>query len=180
MSAVPSFYATPERVADLVRVCAGLYGTPFFPNSEAPGEDGGMDCVHLLNYVHRTCGALGPVQIPRQVMDAGQHSPHSKLIEAFETWPELKARFVCVWQQTQEGGPIIAPAELVPGDVLCFRAGLAPHHGALLLPDGWIFHTLAGVGAHRYQLRAAVRGWRILGELAAVYRPLPLAADAAP
>jgi cell wall-associated NlpC family hydrolase len=161
----PTWFNSPERIQKLTTLCAELEGTPFFANSEAPGRDGGMDCVHALNYVFRTLGVIGPLAIPEQTMDHGAHAEHSRLIEAFETWPELRARFVAL--------PDCSPANLLPGDVLCFTAGKVPHHGGLMGEHGHFWHTLEGHGWHRMQLGAAVRGWKILGALARAYRPLP-------
>lgn len=173
---IPTYYDSPEKLARLRVAAAAVMGTPFFANSEVPGRAGGIDCVHLLNWVHRACGAIDQVAIPRQRMDHGQHSGHSLLIEAFETWPELTARFSRVWRRTDE--PEEAPlaelrAALLPGDTLCLRAGRVPHHGGLMLEGGALLHTLRGEGVHTIPLGAVIRGWRILGRLEAVYRPLP-------
>lgn len=171
----PTYYASPEKLARLRAAAAAVQGTPFFANSEAPGADGGMDCVHLLNWVHRTCGAIGPVEIPRQRMDHGQHSDRSLLIEAFDTWPHLRERFAGVYRREDAASEISTAelSELLPGDTLCFLEGRVPHHGAVLLEHGEILHTLRSDGVHTMQLGAVVRGWRILGRLVAAYRPLP-------
>ena len=173
----PSYFDTPEKLSILRRMVASLIGTPFFANSEAPGKDGGMDCVHTLNWLYRSCGVLGLIQIPRQAMDAGAHTDRSLLIEAFETWPAVRSRFACVWKrdaaETQNPKPE-TPNFLLPGDALCFIAGKVPHHGGVLLEGGDFLHTLRADGVHTMRLDAVVRGLRILGQLAAVYRPLPL------
>ena len=161
----PTWFNTETRLASLRWLAGSLDRTPFFANSEAPGLNGGMDCVHLLNYIYRQCGVIPSLWIPRQTMDHGQHSERSLLIEAFETWPALVARFTRL--------PECSPADILPGDALCFTAGKVPHHGAVALEGGDIFHTLAPYGAHRMQLRAVIRGEKILGKLAAVYRPTP-------
>lgn len=163
---IATYYDSPEKLSALRHAAGQLVGTPFFANSEAPGRDGGIDCVHALNWIHRTCGAIGPVEIPRQRMDHGQHSEQSLLIAAFETWPELRTRFALV--------PDAAPADLLPGDCLCFRAGKVPHHGGVLVAGQDMLHVLKGDGAHLMHLGAVIRGRAILGYLAAVYRPLPL------
>lgn len=163
---IPTWFDSPERVARLCLVARELEGTPFCANSEAPGRTGGMDCVRLLHYINVRLGVLpAPLTIPPQAMDAGEHSERSALLEAFETWPGLRTRFARL--------PSHAPATLLPGDILCFQSGLAPHHGAVLLPGAEIFHTLRPIGAHRLRLNAAVRGWRIVGSLVAAFRPLP-------
>lgn len=171
-----SFFSDPVRRAALAAAVAQLEGTPFFPNSEAPGRDGGIDCVHTLNWIYRTCEAIGWIEIPRSRMDAGQHADTSKLIEAFETWPQLTARFTCVWRQTTpdiESRRSLGEGGLLPGDALCFLAGKVPHHGAIMLEGGEIVHALRGNGVHRMELNAVVRGRHLLGHVAAVYRPLP-------
>ena len=66
-----TYFDTPEKLSILRRMAAQLVGTPFFANSEAPGKDGGMDCVHALNWLYRSCGVIDLIQIPRQTMDAG-------------------------------------------------------------------------------------------------------------
>ena len=168
---IPTWFDTAERIAALRALALELEGTPFFANSEAPGRTGGMDCVRLLHYIDRTLGVLPtPVAIPFQVMDGGHHAEKSRLIEAFETWPALTERYrrLEVPASVDEW-----PARLLPGDKLCFRAGRVPHHGGVYLGAGEFFHTLRPVGAHRLRLHVALRGWRILGELAAAYRPLP-------
>lgn len=163
---IPTYYDSPERLSALRRAAGQLIGTPFYANSEAPGRDGGIDCVHALNWIHRTCGAIGPLEIPPQTMDHGAHSDHSLLIEAFETWPGLCTRFARL--------PDCLPANLLPGDCLCFRAGKVPHHGGVLVNARDLLHVLKRDGAHLIQLGAVIRGRNLLGYLAAVYRPLPL------
>jgi hypothetical protein len=171
---IPTWFDTPEKVAALRALCASLEGTPFFPNSEAPGRDGGMDCVHGLHYVAHTLGVIQRIDIPPQDMDWGQNSKHSKLIEAFDTWPELRTRFARVWL-AEEGDEItLPPCELLPGDHICFRAGHVPHHGGIMDTADWFWHTPGGeAGWRRMQLSAALRGRKVLGYIGAVYRPLP-------
>ncbi len=163
----PTWFNTPARIVALQTLASTICGTPFFANSEAPGRDGGMDCVRLLHFLDHTLGVLPRIAIPRQTMDHGQHSTRSLLIEAYETWPEVRARYVRLQ------GEECSPANLLAGDKLCFHAGKVPHHGACMVGFGTIIHTLAPAGAHMMQLGAAVRGERILGKLAAVFRPLP-------
>lgn len=177
-----SYFDTPENLARLRAAARQLEGTPFFANSEAPGRDGGIDCAHTLNWLYRTTGVIGAVTIPPQTMDHGQHSGHSVLIEAFDTWPALAEAFLCIWRAAADdvGGvpsPRISPplTSLLPGDALCFTAGQVPHHSGVMLEHGEVLHALKRPGVHRTQLTAAIRGRRLLGHLAAVYRPLPLA-----
>lgn len=164
---IPTFFNTPEKRAGLHQLAIALEGTPFFPNSEAPGKDGGMDCIRILHYIYRTCGVIPRLELAPQIMDHGQHSDRSLLVEAFTTWPELKSVFVEL--------PDCSPENILPGDALCFRAGRVPHHGGIMVTPTSFLHTLKPAGAHLMLLGAAVRGWRILGELQKVYRPLPVA-----
>ena len=168
----PSYFNTPEKIALLQQQAAQLIGTPFFLNSEAPGRDGGIDCVHTLNWLYRTTGAIDAVAIPRQHPDHGQHSQRSLLIEAFETWPQLTTRFALVWERpADDENP--APDLFLPGDALCFTAGYVPHHGGVLLAHGDVLHTLKRPGVHTVRLDAVIHRRRVLDYLAAVYRPLP-------
>lgn len=173
---IPTYFDSPERLSKLREATALLVGTPFFPNSEAPGPGGGIDCVRTLNFLYRYCGSIVQIDIPRQKMDHGRHSDRSLLIEAFETWPELKERFACVWKRTTEPEADALNAvrdQLLPGDALCFLAGKVPHHGGAMLEGGDFLHTLRRDGVHTMRLDAVLRGWRVLGYLAAVYRPIP-------
>jgi cell wall-associated NlpC family hydrolase len=174
----PSYYSTTENIDKLKAATKALVGTPFFGNSEAPGRDGGIDCVRSLNWLHRTCGAIGRIEIPRYPVDWGQHSERSLLIEAFETLPELKARFVKVWERTteEEDDTLDAVrADMLPGDTVCFTSGKVPHHGGVITADYQLLHTLRQPGVHAMKLTAVIRGVHILGKLAAVYRPIPRA-----
>lgn len=162
---IPTWFDTPERRSLLLAAAHAWEGTPFFANSEAPGAGGGVDCIHLLRGIFVALGVVEPLAIPHQTMDHGQHSDRSLLIEAFETWPQLTARFVRL--------PDCSPANLLAGDVLCFLNGRAAHHGGVYLGNDWFLHALKPDGVHRMQLGAKVRGWRIIGQLAAIYRPLP-------
>lgn len=172
---IPTWFDTVERRSLLMSAARLWQDTPFFDNSCAPGPDGGVDCVNLQNAIYSTCAVIPRQTIPPQVMDAGQHSERSLLIEAFETWPDLRARFACVWCCERSPANIAAEdfAFILPGDSLCFRAGRVAHHGGLMLIAGEFIHAIRPTGVHRTQLAAAIRGRRILGELAAVYRPLP-------
>lgn len=163
---IPTWFDTPERRSLLMQVARLWDGTPFFANSCAPGRDGGVDCVNLQNALYATCACIPWQRIERNAMDASQHDrTRSPLIEAFETWPDLKARFTRL--------PDCDPDELLPGDALCLRNGHVPYHGATMLIAGEIIHVLDPVGVHRMQLRAMVRGQSILGRLEAVFRPHP-------
>lgn len=170
----PASYFDSEENLTLLRIAAErLKGTPFYPNSEAPGRDGGIDCVHTLHWLYRACRAVRYIVIPPQTMDHGHHGTRSLLIEAFDTWPELTARFTCIWRR--EDPTELLPADIIrPGDTLCFLAGAVAHHGGVVLEHGEFLHCLQREGVHTMRLNAVFRGWRALGHLAAVYRPLPL------
>jgi cell wall-associated NlpC family hydrolase len=164
---VPTWFDTAERRSLLMQVARLWDGTPFFANSCAPGRDGGVDCVNLLNAIYSTCGCIPRQRIPRHAMDASHHDRvRSPLIEAFETWPDLAERFGRLTD--------LSPDALLPGDALCFRNGHVPYHGAVMLIAGEILHVInTPVGVHRMQLRATIRGHKILGRLEAVFRPHP-------
>jgi cell wall-associated NlpC family hydrolase len=163
---IPSFFDSHERRAHLLEVARLWDRTPFFPNSEAPGRNGGVDCVHLLHAVYFATGAIPFVAIPPQVMDHGQHSERSVLEEAFDTWPALVARFRRL--------PESFPEHVRPGDALLFRAGKIPHHSAIMLLGRELLHVMAPAGVHRVRLDVAIRGESIVGRLRAIYRPIPL------
>jgi len=106
-------------------------------------------------------------------MDHGQHSDRSVLIDAFETWPELRHRFRCVISTA--AGAIESPAQqILPGDPLLFRAGKVPHHAGIMLLGSEVLHVMAPAGVHRVRLGAVIRGRSIVGKLEAVYRPIAL------
>ncbi len=161
---IPTWFSTVERRSLLLQIAAAWEGTPFFANSEAPGRDGGVDCVRLLHAVYSAAGVIPRIDIPRQVMDHGQHSDRSLLIEAFETWPALKDRFARMPH---------CGYEILSGDALCFRAGKVPHHAGVMLVDDDVLHVLAPSGVHRTRLAAVIRGHSLVGRLEAVFRPLP-------
>lgn len=163
---IPSWFDFPERRSMLSQVAKLWHGTPFFPNSCAIGPAGGVDCVNLLNAIYATTGCIDRQTIPRHSMDAAQHDrTGNPLIEAFETWPGLLTRFARLADLNPDG--------ILPGDALCFTNGHRPFHGAVMLTAEEILHVIAPAGVHRMQLRAAVRGEKILGRLAAVFRPTP-------
>lgn len=159
----PTWFNTTERMAALKAEAKRWERTPFFPNSEACGTDGGADCVRLLHGIYTALGVMPRILIPKQVMDEGQHSERSRLIEFFDQHPVLCGRFV----------KLRPSDEPLPGDTLCFLAGKVPHHGGMMVTSRDFIHTLRPAGAHMLQLGAAVRGWRIIGKLAAIYRPIP-------
>ena len=167
-----SFFDSSEKLARLRTAAAQLDGTPFFANSEAPGPDGGMDCVHTLNWLYRTCGAIGAMEIPRSAMDAGYHLDSSPLVAAFETWPGLRERFAGIWRR-RDAAEVAPVSALLPGDALLFRAGHVPHHAGVLLEHGEFLHTLRRDGVHTLRLDAVMRAVKPLGLLDAVFRPLP-------
>jgi cell wall-associated NlpC family hydrolase len=161
---IASFFDTPERKALLFQSAQTVIGTPFFANSEAPGELGGMDCVHLLNYVYRSCGVIGPLSWPDKAMDWAQHNEKSILIEAFDTWPELTSNFVLI--------PSVDIRDLLLGDALMFKMEKVSHHSGVYLGDGDILHTLKKRGAHTIRYDLVLRGKSVLGYLVAAYRPI--------
>lgn len=163
--ALPSWFDPPERLAALEAEARRWEGTPFFPNSEACGRDGGADCVHLVHGVLCAVGAIPRLTLPIVAMDAGQHAARSLLIDFLETDPVCRERFARL--------PDCSPANILPGDVLCFTAGRVPHHAGLMRTGREFLHTLKDVGAHRMHLRSAVLGWHIFGQIAAVFRVRP-------
>lgn len=168
---VSSFFNSVERRSLLLQVATAWEKTPFFPNSEAPGRDGGVDCVHLLHAVYHACGVIPRITIPAQAMDHGQHSDRSVLVEAFESWPDLRARFRCVVAHAREAAGACIE-EILPGDALLFRAGKVPHHAGVMLVGSEILHVMAPEGVRRARIGAVIRGHSIVGRLEAVYRPL--------
>jgi cell wall-associated NlpC family hydrolase len=164
--AIATWFDTTERRSILMQVCRLWDNTPFFPNSCAPGPDGGVDCVNLLNAVYATCACIPIQKIPRHDMHASQHdAARSPLIAAFETWPDLASRFTRLSS--------CEASVLLPGDALCFRSGHVPYHSAVMLPYREVLHVLSPHGVRRTRVEAVIRGRSLLGRLEAVYRPHP-------
>ena len=168
-----SWFNTPEKIAALRAAAERWCGTPFFANSEACGRDGGVDCIHLLHGIYAGLGVIPPQEIPPHAMDWGDHADRSLLLEALETWPDLVARFGCVYRRSAAAAGVDPFFTAAPGDLLVFNGGRVPHHGGLMLDRDEFVHALRPEGVHRLHLRAAVRGWKILGSLVAIYRPRP-------
>lgn len=86
MSAQP-FYRTDARRVQFVTEARLWLGTPFAENCAVRGRQGGVDCVHLVQAVHRACGAIPELWLPRQPVERvrhyGEHHAKSLILDWF-------------------------------------------------------------------------------------------------
>ncbi len=150
------FYHSIERQACFIKESFSWLGTPFSPNSQVKGTQGGVDCVHLASAVHVACGAIEAVEIPvlpiAWVKSWHDHHANSLLLDFFSL-PAIKQRLLKIGRDET---PEI-------GDVAVVRYGNTEHHVGLWC-GGRMVHatTTAGViwtSTDDPNLRKAIRSF---------------------
>jgi cell wall-associated NlpC family hydrolase len=157
------YFETPERIAALDAEARTWIGTPFFAHSCAKGRDGGVDCVHLVQDILTTCGAMERQVLPSFPMDWADHRSESVVLGVFTNDSYFAEHFVAL--------PFPA-TQAEPGDILCFRMGACVHHIGLMLLGGHFIHALKPEGATILPLDVALAGQKVLGKIVRLYRPV--------
>ena len=156
------YFNSDHRIEALTRAARSWVGTPFFAHSCARGPDGGVDCVHLVQDILVTCGAMERQTLPKFPMDWADHRCESAVLGVFTSDPYFVEHF--------EALPYPESPER-PGDILCFKHGACVHHIGLMLTAGHFIHALKPEGATILPLDVALNGQRLLGKIVRLYRP---------
>lgn len=157
------FFNSDIRQAQLLREAESWLGTPFWAHSCAKGLSGGVDCVHLVQDILVSCGAMERQQLPAFPMDWGDHRSESAVLGVFTGNQYFKDHFL----------PLSYPGnQAAPGDILCFKHGVCVHHIGLVLPGAHFVHALKPDGVAIMPLDVALYGKKVLGEVVRLYRPL--------
>jgi len=130
------FFKNPERVRQLEAESRRWVGTPFVPFQGVC--QGGCDCVHLVHQLATVCGFPHELKPPRYTLDATAHREDSQLREYLESIPD------CF--RLDDG------TRLMPGDLVTFIMGRAPHHLGMLVTPPVFIHSIRGLGATFSQL----------------------------
>lgn len=146
------WFCTPQRIEMLERESLRWVGTPFFPNSNTPGPNGGVSCQKLASEIYRTIGCCD-IAVPEVSMQHAEFSRES-LVEPFMA---NQLNFEQVPIQT-----------LQSGDLLGFRIKRCVHHVGIYLGRGYFIHTITHPGTMVSSLSDATWGSR----LALAWRPL--------
>lgn len=137
-------------------------GTPFYAYSCAKGHDGGVDCVHLVQDILASCGAMERQTLPQFPMDWADHRSESAVLGTFTSNPYFVAHF------ERLDYPAAQPEV---GDILCFKHGLCVHHIGLLISPRHFIHALKPEGVSVMPLDVALNGKKVLGSIVRLYRP---------
>lgn len=128
------FFASPERQAALDAEARTWKGTPYFANQASKGH--GVGCVELQHELWVACGAIPRLDLPRYLVDWGQHATDPQLLRFLLDHAALKGRLVFV--------PILD--RLRPGDLLACRSGRTDHHLAQVIRWGHVVHAVENHG----------------------------------
>lgn len=140
VSALPAcgYFDDPKMQERLLFHASKLIGTPFVPHAMIPGA--GMDCIHLNAWVYLQTGFLKTFKAPQYTLDAGKHLERSALID----WLETSGRFFRLGGSgnlPESAGNL--PAQIQPGDTLCFRfRARVEHHVGLAIGAKTFLHCL--------------------------------------
>lgn len=130
------FFDDVKRVKALEAEAQRWIGTPFVPFQGV--RQGGCDCIHLVHQLALACGFNHDLKPPRYTLDATAHREHSQLREYLESIPN------CVMLE--------AGAPLMPGDLVTFIMGRAPHHIGMVVTPPVFIHSMRGLGTTFGQL----------------------------
>lgn len=134
-----SFFDTAERIALLEFKAGKWVGTPFFPNSNEMGPQGGVSCQKLCSEIYRACG-FADLDVPEVPMSHAQFSNDRSLVEEF--------------MAKREEFSAVPTHELQAGDLLGFRMGKVVHHSGIYLGGQELFiHATVGHGVTIASLR---------------------------
>ncbi len=139
------FFSQPEKVRTLEAEAARWIGTPFVPFQGIC--QGGCDCVHLVYQLARACGFPHEFAPPRYTLDATAHRGESMLRDYLESVPG------CV--------PIKEKEPLMPGDLVTFVMGRAPHHLGMMVKPPLFIHSMRGLGTAFAQINDPTYGKRV-------------------
>ena len=157
------FFNSDFRIAQLLREAESWLGTPFWAHSCAKGPNGGVDCVHLVQDILVSCGAMERQTLPAFPMDWGDHRSESAGLGVFTNDPYFVSHFEA----------LRFPEKPVrPGDILCFKHGACVHHIGLMLPGAHFVNALKPDGVAIMPLDVALYGKQVLGNIVRLYRPL--------
>lgn len=156
------YFNTQERLQALLDHARSWEGTPFFAYSCAKGPSGGVDCVHLVQDILVSCGAMQRQKLPSFPMDWADHRSESVVLGTFTSDPYFRAHFLAL------DYPDSQPQA---GDILCFKMGLCVHHIGLMVSADHFVHALKPEGVSVMPLDVAVNGKKILGSIVRLYRP---------
>jgi cell wall-associated NlpC family hydrolase len=150
----PTWFNAPERVARLEFYAAKWIGTPFSPNGNTPGPDGGVSCQKLVAAIYGHLGFNDPI-VPEVAMSHAAFSSRS-LVEEF-----MKSR---------KDFELLEPTESVlPGDLLAMRIKRITHHLGIVLQGRTFIHSMYHIGTVLSSLNDPTYG----SALACVWRPRP-------
>jgi len=159
MTAVPTWFDSPDRLATLSVACNAWLGTPFSGNGGTMGV--GVSCQKLVAAIYDAAGFAPDINIPSVPMNFWRFArPDQSLVLAYMT--------------TRMDFAIMDPdrALVVPGDLLAFRLGKVLHHVgiATLFPaPGCFIHSAEGSGVAFASLSDATWSTRF-GQM---WRPKP-------
>lgn len=140
------WFSTEERVARLGEVAGSWVGTPFFPNGDTKGPDGGVSCQKLVAGIYREVGFC-EVEAPEAAMGHARFSRRAVLELYMAERTEFRALFF-------EGRP-------EAGDMLGFRIGGVVHHAGVCLGGGKFVHAIWRVGVRVSSLGDGTWGSRL-------------------
>lgn len=144
------FFSKPERVAKLHAEASRWIGTPFYPNSNTPGPDGGVSCQKLAEAIYHACGFANHLTVPEVAMAHARFSKESLMERFLDGRPEFSQEW---------------PAEV--GDLLGFRLYRAVHHMGICLGGGRFIHAMDHIGT----VVASLSDGTWSSRLAKVWRP---------
>lgn len=140
---------------ELLRAAGAWLGTPFAPAGAVPGPRGGANCGQCaVGVLIMTGFPISQSELPAYPLNRATHHPGSIMVDWLRQHPDRFAE--------------VASDQIQPGDILVLKLGVGAHHVALAMPDGQLFQSWQGVGAHFTTYRDPMIAKRIF----AVYRPL--------
>jgi NlpC/P60 family putative phage cell wall peptidase len=128
------YFYDQEKLQELRTECAAWLGTPYRHRSSRKGL--GCDCIGFVVGVLTGIGYKKRWKMPDYPKDWHLHNVESILLQEVSS------------QMKHEKVSIDDPQD---GDILLFRFGKTTSHAGIVL-DGWIWHSVIGIGVERFVL----------------------------
>lgn len=123
-----NWFNTPERVDAFLASAESWLDTPFSPNGNTKGREGGVSCQKLAGEIYREAGYDKPFNVPSVSIQRSRFSRGDSIVER---WFALRPDFEIISTFTQ----------LEVGDVIAIRVLRTVNHLGLYVGRGQFIHA---------------------------------------
>jgi len=154
MSAIESWFNTPERLARLEFHAVSWEGTPWLPNSNTKGRRGGVSCQKLVAELYKEVGFAADLDVAKEIPNVAMcHAVFAQPTGMGATAPSLLVPFmegrkdfvkIELASEAQKQWP---PLNLLRvGDLLGMKIKGTVHHCGILIGQHVFVHVMRQLG----------------------------------